>query len=187
MRRTASNEPSAAIVFDLETQKSFAEVGGRTPQNIRKLLLSLAVIYRYVDRRFVTFFEKDARALLSELRNPSCIVGFGLLEFDYVVLERYGKLGQVQNKTIDMMKFCEAELGRRLGLDDFAYATLGARKSADGIRAVELYRQGKIKDLERYCKRDVLLTRKLFEFGRTNCFLYYSDWEGRKQRVAARW
>ncbi len=84
------------------------------------------------------------------------------------------------------MKRCERDLGFRPKLDDLVTTTLEEKKGADGLQAIRLYRERKIKALERYCKCDVLLTRKLFEFGRKHAFVYIER-GGKKTRVAAIW
>ena len=186
MKRQPLKDLNSTIVFDLETQKCFTEVGGRTRQNIPKLLLSLAVVYRYSDRRFATFFEKDVKSLLRGIRRASRVVGFNLLRFDYLVPKRYGKLGGISGKTVDMMKICERQLGFRPKLGDLVYATLVKKKGANGLLAIQLFREGKIKELERYCKRDVLITRELFEFGRKHGFVYIER-RGERAKVPVRW
>lgn len=184
MTRQFSKDLKGTIVFDLETQKSIAEVGGR--ENIRELLLSLAVVYRYTDDSQITFLEKDAALLLQEIRKADHVVGFNLLEFDYKVLRKYGSVGRVSHKTVDMMRRCEQHLGFRPKLDDLTTATLGAKKGADGLLAIRLYREGRIKELEQYCKRDVELTRRLFEFGLNNGFVFIEQ-NGKKTKIPARW
>ena len=125
-------------------------------------------------------------SLIQEIRQASRVVGFNLLRFDYLVLERYGKLGAITGKTVDMMKICEAQLGFRPGLGDLAYATLGEKKGANGLLAIQLFREGRIKELEQYCTHDVEITRKLFEFGRDNGFVCIEQ-RGEKTRVPVRW
>src|SRR5713226_3663992 len=142
MKKLPQKQQAAAVVFDLETQKSLEEVGGR--QNIRDLLLSLAVVYRYKDGKYHTFLEKDGKSLLTELRNASRIIGFNLLGFDYAVLERYGSIEGLPPKTVDMMKVCEAKLGWRPKLADLAEATLNAKKGADGLQAIQMFKTGQI-------------------------------------------
>jgi len=179
-----SRDLKGTIVFDLETQKSFDDVGGR--EHIPDLLLSLAVVYRYSDDRYVTFLEKDSPSLLEQIHQATQIVGFNLLGFDYLVLDRYGTVGPVGIKTVDMMKRCEQYLGFRPKLDDLVTATLGEKKGTDGLEAIRLYREGKIKKLEQYCKHDVELTRKLFEFGLNNGCVYIEQ-NGKKKSVPAIW
>ena len=49
------------IVFDLETQKSFDEVGGRNKNHLLKV--SVAVAYVYPENKFLVFEEKNVHKL----------------------------------------------------------------------------------------------------------------------------
>ena len=175
------------VVFDIETQHSFDEVGGRTPEHMAKLQLSLAVLYRYSDDKYITYLEKDAPQLIEELHRASFIVGFNLLGFDYLVMSRYGKLDpNIATKTVDMMYHCEKELGKRPSLNSLAQATLGEGKSADGLEAIRWFREGKMKELEMYCRQDVEVTRKIYEFGKERGFVHFVR-NGAKIKVPATW
>ncbi|MCI0476423.1 MAG: hypothetical protein L0Y55_09265, partial [Anaerolineales bacterium] len=72
-------------------------------------------------------------------------------------------------------------------LDALAGATLGASKSADGLLAIQWFREGKIDQLIAYCRDDVAITKQLFEFGRDNGYVLYPDRSRRKQRVSVAW
>ena len=52
------------VVFDVETQRSFDEVGGR--HNIRKMGLSAAVTYSTADGTFHRYAEEDAADLIAK-------------------------------------------------------------------------------------------------------------------------
>ena len=58
--------------------------------------------------------------------------------------------------------------GFRVSLDNLAKNTLGLAKSADGLQALEWFRQGRIQEVEEYCLKDVEVTKKLYEFGKEN-------------------
>ncbi len=80
------------IVFDLETQNSFQEVGGHYPERLR---MSVAVTYDTSDETFHRYSEADAPQLALDLlhraHSPTNgpIVGYNLLGFDYIVLQQY--------------------------------------------------------------------------------------------------
>ena len=77
------------LVLDLETQKSFDEVGGR--ENLHRLRFSVVGLYSYDQDRFRTFTEWDTPSLRGLLEDASLIIGFNLKRFDYPVLEPYMK------------------------------------------------------------------------------------------------
>ena len=87
-----------------------------------------------------------------------------------------------------MLAHITRRLGHRLSLNALAQATLSADKSADGLQAVTWYREGKIQELIAYCKDDVDLTRRLYEFGRQNGFVFYQDrFSGEREKITVDW
>jgi len=174
------------LVFDLETKKTFDEVGGR--ERIAKLGMSLGVVYDYTTGLYTTYFEPEAEALIGELLLADLVVGFNLIRFDYVVLQPYTTRDLKKIKTLDILAHAEAILGFRVSLESFAHATLGVGKSADGLQAVEWFKAGLLDKLEEYCRRDVELTRQLYEFGKANGKIYFLEkTTGRRRELPAYW
>ncbi|MCI0475257.1 MAG: ribonuclease H-like domain-containing protein, partial [Anaerolineales bacterium] len=133
------------IFFDLETQKSFQEVGGR--ENIKLLRVSVAVTFSTATNEFKSYTEKDVNALVADLKAAERVIGFNLLSFDYQVLRAYTAERLSDLKTLDLLGDLYNKLGFRIGLDALAGATLGASKSADGLLAIQWFREGKIDQL----------------------------------------
>jgi len=173
------------VFFDLETRRSFQEVGGR--HNIHKLGLSVAVTYSTADGEYHHYTEETVDELIEELKTADLVVGFNVLSFDYVVLTAYTDHPLRKLPTVDMLDDIYRTLGFRLSLDALATATLGVGKSADGLQAIRWWRQGKMQELFDYCQQDVEVTRQLYEFGRQNKYLHYLDRRGRMRRVAVNW
>ena len=173
------------VFFDLETQRSFQEVGGR--HNIHKLGLSVAVTYSTADGEHHHYTEDNVAELIEELKAADIVVGFNLLSFDYVVLTAYTDHPLRQLPTVDMLDDIYRTLGFRVSLDALASATLGVGKSADGLQAIRWWRQGKMQELFDYCQQDVEVTRRLYEFGKGNKYLQHRDRRGRVRRVAVNW
>ena len=173
------------VFFDLETQRSFQEVGGR--HNIRHLGLSIAVTYSTADGGYHYYTEENVAELIEELRAADLVVGFNVLSFDYEVLRAYTDYPLRQLPTVDMLNDIYRALGFRLSLDALASATLGTTKSADGMQAIHWWRQGKMQELFDYCQQDVEITRQLYEFGRQNKYVQYRDRQWRMRRVPVNW
>ncbi|MCL6450179.1 MAG: ribonuclease H-like domain-containing protein [Acetobacteraceae bacterium] len=174
------------LVFDLETQRTFDEVGGR--HNVSRLALALGVTYSLRRKEFRTFGEKEVAALVDELRAADAVVGFNLVRFDYQVLQPYTPFDLASLRTLDILEELEKVLGHRVSLDSLARATLGLGKTADGLKAVEWFKEGRLDLVEEYCRADVDITRRLFEFGlRRGYLLYVSRPDGQTRRVAAWW
>ena len=180
------NKSKEMLFFDLETQHSFQEVGGR--DHLGKLLVSVAVTYSSLTKEFKSYTEPQVFQLIEDLFQADTVVGFNLIQFDYRVLKPYTPKDFSQLKTIDMLLHIKNKLGFRLSLDSLAQATLGTGKSADGLQAIRWYREGKIDELIAYCKDDVEITYRLYEYGKQNGYVCYQDrYSGQIRKVFVTW
>lgn len=174
------------VFFDLESQNLFEDVGGRG--NIEKLKVACGVTYSTEKNDFAVYWEKDIPALIAELKSATKVVGFNLQGFDYLVLKPYSPETRFASiPTLDMLLNLQKILGFRIGLDSIASATLGAAKTADGIQSVEWFRNGELEKVAEYCKADVDITRRVFEFGRDNGHIFYKSRLGSKLKVEVKW
>lgn len=174
------------VFFDLETQNLFDDVGGR--DHADKLKVACAVTFSIAKNDFTVYWEKDVPALLAELRSAAKVIGFNLINFDYRVLQPYANhLRLASIPTLDMLADIHKNLGFRVSLDNLASASLGAAKTADGLQSVEWFRNGELTKVADYCKADVDITRRIFEFGRENGFVYYRSKLGSKLKTAVNW
>lgn len=173
------------VYFDLESQKLFEEVGGRDPS---KLLLACGVTWSTARNDFAVYWEKDAAALVAELKAADRVIGFNIISFDYQVLKPYAPDENFRAfKSTDMLQDIFRTLGFRLSLDSIAKATLGAKKSADGLQSVAWFKNGELDKVAEYCKADVDITRRVYEFGRENGYVHYYSKLGSKLKVSVNW
>ena len=173
------------VFFDLETQKLFQEVGGRDPS---KLLLACGVTFSTVKNDFNVYWESQAQSLIEELKSADKVIGFNIREFDYEVLRPYMpafNFGSI--RTLDLLLDISRILNFRIPLDSLARARLGTTKMADGIQSVEWFRAGGKDKVAEYCKADVDITRRVYEFGRDNGFVYYYSKLGSKLKITVKW
>ncbi len=174
------------VYFDLETQKTFDEVGGRT--GIASLLLACGVTWSTAHNEFAVYWEKDAPALVAELKAADRVVGFNSIGFDYEVLRPYAPQENFRAfRSTDMLVDIFRTLGFHISLDSLAKACLGTTKTADGLQSVEWFRNGELDKVAEYCKADVDITRRVYEFGRDNGFVYYYSKLGSKLKVNVNW
>ena len=173
------------VYFDLESQKLFEEVGGR---DASKLLLACGVTWSTARNDFAVYWEKDAHALIAELKSADRVIGFNTIKFDYEVLKPYAPHENLRAiRSTDMLQDIYRTLNFRLSLDSIARATLGTTKIADGVKSVEWFRNGELEKVAQYCKADVDITRRIYEFGRDNGFVHYHSRLGSKLKVAVNW
>ena len=173
------------VYFDLESQKLFEDVGGR---DASKLLLACGVTWSSQRNDFAVYWEKDAPALVAELKSADRVIGFNIINFDYEVLKPYAPAVNFRSfRSLDMMQDVYRALGFRLSLDTIAKATLGTTKSAHGVQSVIWYRNGELDKVAEYCKSDVDITRRIYEFGRENGFVHYYSKLGSKLKLPVNW
>jgi DEAD/DEAH box helicase domain-containing protein len=174
------------IFLDLETQKLAQEVGGW--HNAHLMGVSVAVLYDSLEKRFLIYTEDTINDLLAHLKKADLVVGFNIKKFDYKVLSSYMGNELQDLPTFDILEDISKRLGYRLGLDHLAEETIHQHKSADGIQAVEWFRQGEMKKLTDYCRRDVAITRDLFLYGVEKGNLIYREKKNnRRVRLLVQW
>ncbi|GAB4462943.1 MAG: hypothetical protein Kow0070_22710 [Anaerolineales bacterium] len=173
------------VYFDLETQKTFDEVGGR---DAGKLRLACGVTWSTARNDFAVYWEQDAAALIAELKTADRVIGFNILNFDYEVLKPYAPAENFRAfRSTDMLQDIFRALGFRLSLDSIAKATLSATKTADGLQSVQWFRDGELDKVAEYCKADVDITRRVYEFGREHGYIHYYSKLGSKLKLAVNW
>ena len=180
-----SPEHAKLLYFDLETLRSAEEVGGWA--NVARMGMSIGVVYEEGSGEFRIYREPEVERLLLDLVTADQVVGFNIDRFDMEVLSGYTLWNLGKIRTLDMMAHIHAKLGFRLKLEALAESTLGEHKSADGLQALAWVKEGRFDLIERYCRKDVEVTRALYRFGRDNRFLLYLDREGRKVRLPVEW
>src|SRR5436190_11736186 len=159
----ASLDKRNIVYFDLETQKSADEVGGW--DKISLMRFSVAVTYSSGRGNYKIYGEEQVNDLVTELQRADLVVGFNNLRFDYEVLHGYTALDLRQLPTLDMMITLQEKLQHRISLDAIATATFGVEKTAEGMQAIQWFRQGKMMEIAEYCCYDVKLTKLVHEYG----------------------
>lgn len=160
------------VVFDLETQNIFQEVGSSDPADLD---ISVGTVYDYETDTYTTVAIDDLDQLWPIIEQADALVGYNSNHFDIPLLNKYYPGDLTQIKSIDLLEDIKASLGRRLRLDSVAQATVGAKKSADGLQAVRWWREGKVKEIMKYCEQDVKVTKDVFDFARKNGFVKFKD------------
>lgn len=163
------------IVFDIETQNTFAQVNN----DFKKFKISVVSIYQYDTDKYYSFDESEIGLLWPYLENSSRLIGFNSEHFDIPILNNYypGDLSTFPH--LDLIKRVYDSIGRRIKLDNIAKATLDdIKKSAEGLQAVQWWKEGKIDLIKEYCEQDVRVTKEVYEFGKNNKQLFYSSLSG---------
>ena len=161
------------LVLDLETKKTFDDVGGRN--NHEKLGVSVVGIYNYDNNEYRCYLEHEFGELQNLLIDSSLIVGFNHIAFDMPVLQPYLSIDVTKLPCFDIMVDFQERVGHRIGLDSIASATLGIGKTATGLDAIKFYNENRWEELKAYCINDVKVTKDVFEAGIKNKKISYTS------------
>jgi len=181
------------VYFDLETQRSFNDVGGYA--NKDKMGVSVAVTYSTARESYEIYTESEMDKLGEDLVRADLVVGWNHVQFDYPVLQPYVFPTLVeQTINLDMMLDLEQRLGFRLKLDSVAAASLGIGKTADGLDALRWWQEHKktgdfaaLRKIAEYCAYDVKVTKCIHEYALTHGLLKYDDRSGKTIEIEVDW
>ena len=176
-----NNPPERYCVFDVETKRSAAEVGGW--HRADRMGISVVVLYDSASDNFRTYLEKDIPELIKDLQSFELVIGFNNKRFDNKVLSAYTVFNLASLPTLDIIEVIKNRLGYRLSLDRLAEHTLGVKKSANGLMALQWYKEGKMDEIISYCRQDVKITRDIFLYGLENRYLLFQNKAGSVVRV----
>lgn len=172
------------LVLDIETQRIVQDVGGW--EHIDKLGISVACAYDSATDEWLSYTEDQIPQLI-RLCEKRLVVGYNIRGFDLPVMVPYG-LDPKKLDVFDLMYDLETLTRQRfLKLEHVARGTLGTGKSADGLQAVEWWKQGEIQKIIDYCMQDVKVTRDVFNYGRQNGHVKIQRSEDNVREVPVSW
>ena len=67
------------------------------------------------------------------------------------------------------------------------FRKMEAEKTAEGLQAIEWYKQGKLAEIAEYCLFDVKITKLVHEYGAAHKKLHYTNKFGNKLTVEVDW
>ncbi len=161
------------IVFDIETKNIFQDVGKNDPT---LLDISLVGVYNSETDAYTSYLEEDLPTLWPILEKTDMLIGYNSDHFDIPLLNKYYSGDLTKIKSLDIMKEIQKSLGRRIGLNAIAEATLGEKKSGHGLDAIVWWKNGEIDKIRKYCLDDVRITKDVYEYALKNKLVKYSDY-----------
>lgn len=160
------------LTFDIETANWMNETGSGDPAD---LTIAVVGVHDSETGGLTCYLENELPRLWPILERTDVLVGYNSDHFDVPLLNKYYPGDLTKIKSLDLMKEVYTVLGRRLKLDTLAQATLGEKKSADGIQSLQWWRAGEIEKVKSYCLKDVEITRKLFDHALQHGVLKYTE------------
>lgn len=173
------------LVFDLETKKTFDEVGGH--QNAHLLEISVCGVYDYETEKYRAYREEELVEMEELFDKADKLIGFNSISFDNTVLQPYfKKIDLAKIRHLDILAEIKKVLGFRLKLEGLAQSTLGEGKSGTGLDAIRYYREGDWDNLIKYCLDDVRVTKEIYEYGQRHGKLWYTNF-GKLEPIVVPW
>ena len=156
------------VILDVETQKSFDQVGGYFPDRLGISFVGVCVRDGFSGKgEMLRFFEQDLPKLWPVIEQADVLVGFNILGFDVETLRPYYSGSVASWPVLDLLDRLKDSTGHRVSLDSIASQTLGTKKSGNGLDALKYYAHKEFDKLAEYCLKDVEITRDVYDFGRT--------------------
>lgn len=161
------------ITFDIETTGQFG-----ANNDVTALDLAVVCIHDSQTDAFSCYTQEELPTLWPIFERADLLIGYNSDHFDIPILNKYyaGDLSRI--RSIDLLKEVKDVLGRRLRLDNIAEATLGTKKSGNGLQSIEWWNNGEYDKVKQYCTDDVRITRDLYEYARANKSVKYTDYDG---------
>lgn len=166
------------IFLDIETQNTFAMAGSNDPVDLD---MSIMCIYDTKTKEYESFGLDTLSQLWPKLESTDIIVTFNGDHFDLPILNKYYNGDLKKFRHVDLLKEVQKVIGRRVGLDNIAQATLGIGKTGNGLEAITWWKNGEVDKIIEYCKGDVKVTKDVYEYAMKEGKLFYTD--GNEKRV----
>ena len=154
------------IILDVETKKTFNEVGGYFPDRLGVSFVGVNIRQQFGEPgEMKAFFEDDLPDLFPLLEKADVLVGYNIDSFDLPTLAPY-YTGEIEAfPTLDLMNRIKDSFGHRIRLDNVDKETLGRGKIGDGLDAIKYYKNNQMDKLKEYCLQDVKVTRDIYDYG----------------------
>lgn len=162
--------PSKEVIFDIETIGDI--------NDLSTMKVTVVSIYEFENDTTRSFEEHELANLWPILEYAERIIGYNSEHFDVPILNRYYAGDLTKIRHLDMLKVIKESTGKRFKLNDLVKATLQLEKSADGLQAMEWFKEGKLDLIKQYCEQDVRVTKELYLYGLKNKMLYYPTLTG---------
>jgi hypothetical protein len=164
------------VFFDIETKRTFDQVGGAFPDKLGISFVGVCVRDgMHGPGEMLSFFEHELDKLFPVLEQADVLIGYNSDHFDIPVLAPHYSGDIKRFGSLDLMARFKDATGHRIKLDVIAKETLGKGKSGDGLDAIKYYETGQLDKLKQYCLMDVEITRDVYDYGMKHGKLKYKN------------
>ena len=178
--------------FDIETKQLFKDIVPEWedltssekkqffPRILEEIEMAIAGVLTFDNNvdfpKYDYYTETDIEQLKKKLIEYDIIIGHNLLQFDYLVVEKYLTANFIKNlevKTIDTFALLYKRTEEYIGLNDLGKLNLGMTKTEDTLIIPKLWKEGRTSEVKEYLRRDLDLTAGIFCYVLKNGQLIY--------------
>jgi DEAD/DEAH box helicase domain-containing protein len=161
------------VTFDIETEGVFGPMN-----DLSALGVTVVGVHDSETDEFHCYEQHEFKDMWPTFEHADLLVGFNSDHFDIPILNKYYAGDLTKIPSLDILKEVKNVFGRRLKLDNIAEATLGKKKSGNGLDAVKWWQLGLKEKVKSYCLDDVRITKEVYEYARKHNSLKYRDYDG---------
>lgn len=186
------------LAFDIETNKSpnfnLPEEGLQKELTTNNYF-GVGVIYLSQSNQYVRFIESSVKAFVKWLLiEDNLLVGFNSKRFDLPVLKSYvdedtwSLLRDRQH--FDILEYFYEKINKqfRVSLENIAWETCKLRGVGNGKDMPRLIQEENYPPVFAHCSQDVLMTQKVFDYGRQYKHIRYSSKvDGKTRELEVDW
>jgi DEAD/DEAH box helicase domain-containing protein len=164
------------VTFDIETIGDFRSNG-----DFSNLEVTVVGVHDSETGEYKAYLKDELAQLWPLMERADLLIGYNSDHFDIPILNKYYSGDLTKIKSVDLLKEIKNVLGRRLKLDNIAEATLGKKKSGNGLEAQKWWARGEFEKVKAYCLDDVKITKELYDHAKKHGILKYLDFDGPRE------
>lgn len=180
----ASNT-ATTLYADVSCQLSAEEVGGWTPEHMRRRKLSVAVTWSNDVPSPQVYTEQDVDALVVALEQAKVVVGYNCLAFDFEILRGYRSFQP--KRVLDLCSDLRKRTGQQISISSVWEGSFSSEVGSTGLDRIELWRSGQLPLLAESCINHLRHIRQIHEYGLQHGRIAYRDRFGRLRKVKVDW
>lgn len=182
---TFFSNKNQTYIFDLQTIKTFDDVGGKKHMN--KMGISFAVFLNFETNQMHIFDQNQSEQITKLLLSAKLIIGIKLDQFSFKVLEACTNTDLSTINRLDILKNIKKKIHFKQLANDIFNATLGIPLNIDYSTIPRFLKLGKNEDAKSAIIQTVQNIKQLYEFGKHKGYIYLNDQTGQRWKISVKW
>lgn len=174
------------LIFDLYTQKSYDEVGGK--KGIDQMGIAIAGLYSYETDQITLYHQDKISILIKEITSSTLIVGINLRKFIFKIISVYDNNDIANTPSLDILEHLKKKLSFKPTIEGLLAGTYNIKVNSYNLSHIpNLYKQGKGEEITEFCRQSIINIKKIYDFGKEKGYLFYNDETGQRWKINVEW